>query len=138
MPAHAPVPHVPARATAPPPLLVVVRDVADLAGVLQDARGRALAEDRPLLVALVAPPPPLTIDPVVHALYARLRAGLREAVTAAARGRCGPDVGVVEVRAPRVLTARRAGRALDRRLDALARRHHAERHPDPRLVGAGR
>jgi hypothetical protein len=136
------VPHVPARAPAASPLLVVVRTVTDLDGVLQDARGRAVAEDRPLLVALVAPPPPLTIDPVVHALYARLRAGLRAAVTAAAgRSRDAsslPDVGVVEVRTPRALTPARARRALDRRLDALARRHHAERHPDVPPAGAGR
>jgi hypothetical protein len=120
---------VPARTPATPPLLVAVRDVADLDGVLQ--AGRATAEDRPLLVALVGPPPPLTVDPVLHALHARLRADLRVAVaSAAARGR-HLDVGVVDVRRPRALTRRSADRALDRRLDALARRHHAERHPDP-------
>lgn len=134
MPAHVP---VPARTAATPPLLVVVRTVADLDGVLQDARGRAVAEDRPLLVALVVAPPPLTIDPVVHALHARLRAGLRAAVTAAA-GRNLRDVGVVEVRTSRALTPARARRALDRRLGALARHHHAERHPDVVPTGDGR
>jgi hypothetical protein len=130
---------VPARTPATPPLLVAVRDVADLDGVLQDAAGRAAAEDRPLLVALVAAPPALTLDPVVHVLHARLRADLCAAVASAARGRRRLDVGVVEVRSSRALTRRRADGALDRRLDALARRHHAERHPDPVApAGVGR
>jgi hypothetical protein len=121
---HPTVPPVPARTPAAPPLLVTVRTVADLDGVLQDAAGRAAAEDRPLLVALVAPPAPLTIDAAIHARRAALKAALRTAVVAAAtRGRAGLDIAVIEVR------ARRPG--LDSRLDALVRRHHAERHPDP-------
>jgi hypothetical protein len=110
---------------------VTVREVVDLDGVLQDAAGRAAVEDRPLLVALVGPPAPLTVDPVVHALHTRVRAGMRAAVAAAAvRRHPRLDVGVVDVRRPRA-PRRRAERTLDRRLDALARRHHAERHPDP-------
>lgn len=131
---------VPAWTPATPPLLVAVRDFADLDGVLQDAAGRAAAQDRPLLVAVVGSPPPLTVDPVLHALHTRLRADLRAGVAAAAtRGHRRLDVGVVEVRPPWALTRRRTEQALGRRLDALARRHHAERHPDGVACGgAGR
>jgi hypothetical protein len=113
-------------------LLVVVRDADDIGGPLREARGRAAAEGRALLVALVVPPLPLSTHPVVQALYTSAVKDLTAAVAMAARGsRRGLSVTVVPVRAPRRPTRPRARRALGRRLDEVARRYGAERHPDP-------
>jgi hypothetical protein len=124
---------VPPRSTPTAcPLLVVVRDADDIGGPLREARGRAAAEGRVLLVALVVPPLPLSTHPVVHALYTSAVKDLAAAAAMAGRGdHRRLSVTVVPVRAPRRPTRPGARRALRRRLDEVARRYGAERHPDP-------
>ena len=120
-------PHAPPSPTASP-LLVVVHDIADLDGPLVDAAGRAGAEGRALLVSVVIPARPLTIDAVVHAMHARLVAELEAAMTAAVHQRTGPRVPVLLVPRSRGRTAR-THRRLARRVASLARLHGAEVHP---------
>jgi hypothetical protein len=122
----------PATPVAPPggpPLLVALDGVADLDTSLPEAAGRARATGRALLVAIVEPPGPLTVDPVIHARHAQRQSDLHVALAAAVRRRCaGLDVEVLRLRRPRALTRRRARAGLQRRLAALARRRGAELH----------
>lgn len=136
-------PHVPVGGA--PPLLVVVRNAADL-DTLRDAAGRARATDRPLLVAVVVPPRPLTTDLLIHERHTRLWSALEAAIVGIARRHCaGPGDQVVRVKQPWDVTPRRARRRLLDRLAALAERHDAEihpgtapRHPASRADGAAR
>jgi hypothetical protein len=122
-------PAAPAAPPGGPPLLVALDGLADLDTSLPEAAGRARATGRALLVAIVEPPGPLTVDPVVHARHALLRAELHAALAATVRRRCADlDVEVLRLRRPRALTRRGARDGLQRRLTALARSRGAELH----------
>lgn len=123
-------PAPPAPPAAAGPLLVAVHSVADLDTSLVQAAGRARAEGRSLLVAIVAPPHPPTVDAVVHQRHAWLQAQVRTALLTGVHRRCVDiPVRIADVRRPWGLTSARARRGLHRRLAALARRHGAEAHP---------
>lgn len=118
---YAPVPEV---GTGPPPgLMVLVSDVDDVATVLTTAARRARARRGPLVVALVEPPEPLTIDAATRDRHERRRAGERAALVAASALRCAdvPELSFVSITQPRALTRAGAGRALRRRARRAAR-----------------
>jgi hypothetical protein len=116
------------------PLLVAARNVADLDGVVAEAAGRAHATQRPLLVAVVLPPRPLTIDAAVHALHERMVTDLVAAVAGTIRRRHGDDAHVLQLRQP-AGPSRRVRARLVRRLAALADRYGAELHPTAAAPG---
>jgi hypothetical protein len=118
------------------PLLAVVAGPRDVTGALADAAGRAIAESRPLLLAVVRAPAPLTTNPVVQALAAARRARETDSLARVAQLMCelaGVEVPEpIVVSAPTRLTRRGRRHALDRRLQALARTLGAELHPTGR------
>lgn len=110
-----------------PPLLVPIREVTDLEGPLAHAADRARAEHRLLLVTIVAPAHPRTIDAAIHQRHARRTAALDDALLAGVHRTCADvPVRVLRERTPWALSRGRLQRALWRRLTALAERHGAE------------
>ncbi len=139
--APGPLTHPRPKATERPPvpLLAVVSGPRDVARGLLDVAGRAAAEARPLVVALVRESAPVTMNPVVQALAAGRRNKDAASLTRAARAMCSL-VGVevtrtVIVDEPVRPTRRGRDRALRRRLRLLADTLGAEVHLDS--VGAG-
>ncbi|MHA6628122.1 MULTISPECIES: hypothetical protein [Pseudonocardia] len=123
------------------PLLVVVAGPRDVTGSLVDAAGRSVAEERSLVVVVVRPAAPLTINPVVQALVAR-RVGDQVASLSRAARLMSTMVGVevsetVVVREPVRWTRAGRRRALTRRLHALAGNLGAELHPVDRCDDGG-
>lgn len=98
-------------------LLVLVASANDVTADLTCAADRARVEQLPVLVGLVEPPVPLTIDAAIQARHERRRVEERRALVAAALACCTgvPEVGLVRIRQPRALTAAGARRALQRR-----------------------
>jgi hypothetical protein len=115
------------------PLLVAVRSRAELGTVAQVA-GRAAAESRTLVVALIVPPARWTADAAVVPIAQQRRARELAALRAAVQTVCcsaGTPVTIRQLVAPRALTEPGRQRALRRRLTALAGRLGAELHPLP-------
>ncbi len=106
-----------------PGLLVLIRDSDDLLMRLAPAAVQARAEQRPVLVALVEPRRPLTIDAAIQARHERRREIERAARVAEAREHCAgvPEVGVVHLEQPWLRTAAAARRSVLRRAQRLAR-----------------
>ena len=111
-------------------LVAVDVDEHDLSR-LEQAAGRARVQRRPLWLALVEPPLPITLDAVIHARYDLRRSAARRDIVARVIPSCAgvPDLGFVTVARPWAATAAGAERALQRRLRRLADRDGLELHP---------
>lgn len=128
----------PSGRPAPAPLLAAIgaADIGDVEQVITQAAGRAALSARPLHLAVVLGPSPLSTHPVMHVLAARERCWERDRLVAEACA-AAAELGVEIVRpehclvASRAFGARRRRRLLARRLEGLARRLGAELHPLP-------
>lgn len=114
-----------------PGLLVLVGDGDDLVLRLAVAADQARAERRPVVVGIVEPPRPLTIDAAIQARHERRRVKERAALVAEALEHCAgvPEVGFVHLEQPWGLTGAAARRALLRKAQRVARRAGCELFP---------
>ncbi len=107
-----------------PGLLVLIRDSDDLLTRLAPAAEQARTEHRRVLVALVEPPRPFTIDAAIQARHERRRENERAARVAEALEHCAgvPEVDFAHLERPWLRTAAATRRSVLRRAQRLARR----------------
>ena len=112
-------------------LLVLVGDGDDLLTRLAVAAHQARCGRRPVLVAIVEPPRPLTIDAAMQARHERRRLREREALIAEATEHCAgvPELGFVHLQQHRALTEAAARRAVLRKAQRIAQRTGYELFP---------
>ncbi len=114
-----------------PGLLVLVADGDDLMFRLAVAADQARAEQRPVMVGIVEPLRPFTIDAAIQARHERRRVNERAALVCEALEHCAgvPEVGFVQLEQPWAPTEAAARRALLRKAQRVARRAGCELFP---------
>jgi hypothetical protein len=107
-----------------PAFLVLIAEVDDLVTPLAAVADQARTQHRPVMIALVEPPRPFSIDAAIQVRHERRRIDERRALIAEALKHCRGvrEIGIIHLEQPLTLTEAAAHRAVLRTAQRIGRR----------------